>query len=155
MSFFNCWEIQQFANLSHEVQGAKGENCCSSSSSTILNINTVKTIKIENWMTYYLSKLILWWCWPPALPRPPGCFLCLPVNEEQANQNHWFNGLSNKKLTNTSMTMAHVASELSGFLIFRSLQKNQEKYFRNRHSRVKEYNGIITYLESSNPVLVW
>lgn len=29
--------------------------------------------------TYYLSKLILWWCKPPAFPRPPGCFLCLPV----------------------------------------------------------------------------
>lgn len=29
--------------------------------------------------TYYLSKLILWWCIPPALPRPPGCFLCLPA----------------------------------------------------------------------------
>merc|ERR1719348_574034 len=28
---------------------------------------------------WYLSKLILWWCWPPALPRPPGCFLCLPM----------------------------------------------------------------------------
>ncbi len=21
----------------------------------------------------------LWWCWPPALPRPPGCFLCFPI----------------------------------------------------------------------------
>lgn len=20
-----------------------------------------------------------WWCMPPALPRPPGCFLCLPI----------------------------------------------------------------------------
>lgn len=29
--------------------------------------------------THYLSKLILWWCIPPAFPRPPGCFLCLPV----------------------------------------------------------------------------
>jgi len=27
---------------------------------------------------WYLSKFILWWCIPPALPRPPGCFLCLP-----------------------------------------------------------------------------
>merc|ERR1719507_2450908 len=26
-----------------------------------------------------LPKLILWWCCPPALPRPPGCFLCLPI----------------------------------------------------------------------------
>ena len=23
--------------------------------------------------------MILWWCCPPALPRPPGCFLCLPT----------------------------------------------------------------------------
>lgn len=30
--------------------------------------------------THYLSKLILWWCMPPALPRPPGCFLCLPAD---------------------------------------------------------------------------
>ena len=22
---------------------------------------------------------ILWWCWPPAIPRPPGCFRCLPM----------------------------------------------------------------------------
>lgn len=27
---------------------------------------------------WYLSKLILWWCIPPALPRPPGCLRCLP-----------------------------------------------------------------------------
>lgn len=20
-----------------------------------------------------------WWCWPPALPRPPGCLRCLPI----------------------------------------------------------------------------
>ncbi len=20
-----------------------------------------------------------WWCWPPALPRPAGCFRCLPI----------------------------------------------------------------------------
>jgi len=26
-----------------------------------------------------LSKRIRWWCIPPALPRPPGCFLCLPM----------------------------------------------------------------------------
>ncbi len=25
----------------------------------------------------YLTNL--WWCWPPALPRPPGCFLCFPI----------------------------------------------------------------------------
>ena len=28
---------------------------------------------------YYLSNMMRWWCWPPALPRPPGCFLCLPA----------------------------------------------------------------------------
>lgn len=28
---------------------------------------------------YYLSKLILWWCMPPAFPRPPGCLRCLPA----------------------------------------------------------------------------
>merc|ERR1719259_142865 len=26
-----------------------------------------------------LSRLILWWCCPPAFPLPPGCFLCLPI----------------------------------------------------------------------------
>ena len=26
-----------------------------------------------------MSKRIRWWCIPPALPRPPGCFLCLPM----------------------------------------------------------------------------
>lgn len=26
-----------------------------------------------------LSKRMRWWCWPPALPRPPGCFLCFPT----------------------------------------------------------------------------
>ena len=25
------------------------------------------------------SKRMRWWCWPPALPRPPGCFRCLPA----------------------------------------------------------------------------
>jgi hypothetical protein len=25
-----------------------------------------------------LSKFILWWCIPPALPRPPGCLRCFP-----------------------------------------------------------------------------
>ncbi len=29
--------------------------------------------------TYYLSIQVLWWCWPPALPRPPEDFLCLPI----------------------------------------------------------------------------
>jgi len=29
-------------------------------------------------LAYYLSKLIRWWCCPPALPRPPGCLRCLP-----------------------------------------------------------------------------
>lgn len=29
---------------------------------------------------WYLSMLILWWCSPPALPRPPGCLRCLPGN---------------------------------------------------------------------------
>lgn len=28
---------------------------------------------------WYLSKLILWWCIPPALPRPPGCLRCFPI----------------------------------------------------------------------------
>ncbi|CAN1838690.1 hypothetical protein LINPERHAP1_LOCUS35525 [Linum perenne] len=28
---------------------------------------------------WYLSKRILWWCIPPALPRPPGCLRCLPT----------------------------------------------------------------------------
>lgn len=27
---------------------------------------------------WYLSKFILWWCMPPALPRPPACLRCLP-----------------------------------------------------------------------------
>ena len=22
---------------------------------------------------------VRWWCWPPAKPLPPGCFLCLPI----------------------------------------------------------------------------
>jgi len=29
--------------------------------------------------THYLSKLIRWWSRPPALPRPAGCFRCLPA----------------------------------------------------------------------------
>lgn len=37
--------------------------------------------------TYYLSKLILWWCIPPALPRPPGCFLCFPEGSDQISLN--------------------------------------------------------------------
>ena len=28
---------------------------------------------------WYLSKRILWWCWPPAFPLPAGCFLCFPT----------------------------------------------------------------------------
>jgi hypothetical protein len=35
--------------------------------------------------THYLSKLMRWWCWPPALPRPLGCFLCLPVTKDWIN----------------------------------------------------------------------
>lgn len=35
-------------------------------------------LKEKDGTSYYLSKLILWWCIPPAFPRPPGCFLCLP-----------------------------------------------------------------------------
>ena len=27
----------------------------------------------------HLSKLIRWWCWPPAFPQPPGCLRCLPI----------------------------------------------------------------------------
>jgi hypothetical protein len=33
--------------------------------------------------TYYLSNHVLWWCWPPALPRPPGCFLCFPLHRNK------------------------------------------------------------------------
>lgn len=39
-------------------------------------------------VTHYLSKLILWWCCPPALPRPPGCFLCFPANTPQISLGH-------------------------------------------------------------------
>lgn len=28
---------------------------------------------------WYLSNMMRWWCWPPALPRPPGCLRCLPM----------------------------------------------------------------------------
>ena len=41
-----------------------------------------------NGLTHYLSKLILWWCCPPALPRPPGCFRCLPEGRERS-MNVW------------------------------------------------------------------
>ena len=27
----------------------------------------------------HLSKLIRWWCWPPAFPQPPGCLRCFPI----------------------------------------------------------------------------
>ena len=27
----------------------------------------------------HLSIMILWWCWPPAFPRPPGCLRCFPT----------------------------------------------------------------------------
>lgn len=40
--------------------------------------NQTGQASIEKW-THYLSKLILWWCCPPAFPRPPGCFLCFPT----------------------------------------------------------------------------
>jgi len=26
-----------------------------------------------------------WWCWPPALPRPLGCFLCFPTRPYPLN----------------------------------------------------------------------
>ena len=26
-----------------------------------------------------IRKTHRWWCWPPALPRPPGCLRCLPI----------------------------------------------------------------------------
>ncbi len=26
-----------------------------------------------------MSIMMRWWCWPPALPRPPGCLRCLPM----------------------------------------------------------------------------
>ena len=39
--------------------------------------------------TYNLSKLILWWCCPPALPRPPGCFLCFPYKNSN-KYSQWF-----------------------------------------------------------------
>ena len=35
--------------------------------------------------THYLSKLIRWWSKPPALPRPLGCFRCLPAPVKPVN----------------------------------------------------------------------
>lgn len=54
--------------------------------------------------TYYLSKLILWWCIPPALPRPPGCFLCLPArvdNTPLAHIHHNCSGYVTQSYTKT------------------------------------------------------
>ena len=34
----------------------------------------------------HLSKLIRWWCWPPAFPQPPGCLRCFPIRPWPVNQ---------------------------------------------------------------------
>ena len=36
------------------------------------------------WVTVILVKTDLWWCWPPAFPRPPGCFL--EINQSCINR---------------------------------------------------------------------
>ena len=44
---------------------------------SVIHVFGVRTFpKKPGW---YLSIMILWWCWPPALPRPEGCLRCLPM----------------------------------------------------------------------------
>lgn len=65
---------------------------------------------------------------PPALPRPPGCFLCLPVRIK-----HIFttcgeftvldHGEDGSELTNATMSVADVPSELPGLGLLGGLSK--------------------------------
>ena len=65
-------------------------------------------------VTYYLSKFILWWCSPPALPLPPGCFLCFPGKDTQSHTLEYSNCYI--ILTHTTMPVAHMPSELARLL---------------------------------------
>ena len=62
--------------------------------------NQTGQASIEKW-THYLSKLILWWCCPPAFPRPPGCFLCFPTNKPREKGLMWV--ICKIKIVNSSI----------------------------------------------------
>lgn len=67
------WELRdeegrRFAGDSTAATNTQGTASCSACIAVIIGMSTD-----------YLSKLIRWWCCPPALPRPPGCLRCLPT----------------------------------------------------------------------------
>lgn len=45
----------------------------------LLMIASCSPLTFPKYPGWNLSKRMRWWCWPPALPRPPGCFLCFPT----------------------------------------------------------------------------
>lgn len=55
------------------------ERCAAAAAATLRgNRHVCSALRSLGRGAHYLSIIIRWWCWPPALPRPPGCFLCLP-----------------------------------------------------------------------------
>lgn len=68
--------------------------------------------------THYLSKLIRWWCMPPAFPRPPGCFLCFPADTKHPPASRLLlagaPNVHEPKLTDATVSVAHMSSELPG-----------------------------------------
>lgn len=63
--------------------------------------------------THNLSKWILWWCCPPALPRPPGCLRFLTCEDRTAIKRA--SKSNSRALTYPSVAESDLPAELSCF----------------------------------------